>query len=81
MINSQLIEQAYAIAKERYAELGIATDEVIQKLEKIQISLHCWQGDDVGGFEKPDAKLDAAAWLVPLVMKKSITKFPKKLAN
>ena len=37
MIITQLIEQAYKIAKERYAEMGIETDDVIKKLEKIQI--------------------------------------------
>jgi L-rhamnose isomerase len=51
------IEQAYEIAKQRYAEFGIDTDETIQKLKKIAISLHCWQGDDVGGFETAGAEL------------------------
>jgi L-rhamnose isomerase len=53
MINSQLIEKAGEIAQERYANFGIVTGDVIQKLEKIQISLHCWQGDVVTGYEKP----------------------------
>ena len=47
------IEQAYALAKERYAALGVDTDAALQKLATIPISLHCWQGDDVGGFEDP----------------------------
>lgn len=51
------IEQAYAIAKERYAELGIDTDAALAKLQKISLSLHCWQADDVTGFENPDAQL------------------------
>jgi L-rhamnose isomerase len=51
------IEQAYEIAKQRYAEFGVDTDETIQKLKKIAISLHCWQGDDVGGFETAGAEL------------------------
>jgi L-rhamnose isomerase len=46
-------EQAYALAKERYAALGVDTDAALQKLATIPISLHCWQGDDVGGFEDP----------------------------
>ena len=45
------IEQAFALAKERYAELGVDVDAALAQVEKIQISLHCWQGDDVGGFE------------------------------
>lgn len=64
MIKTHLVEQAYAIARERYAEMGVNTDEVIKKLEKVQISLHCWQGDDVGGFERPDAKLGVGGTLV-----------------
>ncbi len=51
------IEKAYQIAKEQYAELGIDTDRVISDMESVNISLHCWQTDDVGGFEKPDAEL------------------------
>jgi L-rhamnose isomerase len=43
--------KAYDLAKEAYAAFGINTDEVLKKMEEIQISLHCWQGDDVTGFE------------------------------
>jgi len=43
--------KVYEAAKERYSELGADTDEAIEQLSKIAISLHCWQGDDVGGFE------------------------------
>lgn len=56
-MNKQNIEQAYAIAKERYAELGVDTDAALAKLQKISLSLHCWQADDVTGFENPDAQL------------------------
>jgi len=45
------IEKAYGLAKERYAGLGVDTDQAMQRVAKIPISLHCWQGDDVGGFE------------------------------
>ena len=45
------IEKAFALAKERYAELGVDVDAAIERVNKIQISLHCWQGDDVAGFE------------------------------
>jgi len=51
------IEQAYELAKQRYAELGVDTDDVIKRLKKIPVSLHCWQGDDVGGFETAGAEL------------------------
>ena len=51
------IEQAYALAKDRYAELGVSTDKTIKRLAAIPISLHCWQGDDVGGFEQTGSEL------------------------
>ena len=51
------IQDAYVMAKERYALLGVDTDQAIGKLLQIPISLHCWQGDDVGGFESPGAEL------------------------
>ena len=41
----------YELAKKLYADLGIDTDLAIEKLKNIPISLHCWQGDDVLGFE------------------------------
>jgi L-rhamnose isomerase len=50
-MNTQRIQQSYEIAKERYAALGIDTDKAIATLEKTPISLHCWQTDDVMGFE------------------------------
>lgn len=45
----------YEAAKKRYAEFGIDTEEVIANLGKSEISVHCWQGDDVGGFDSKDA--------------------------
>ncbi len=50
-------EQAYTLAKEAYAELGVDTEQALAALSKIPLSLHCWQGDDVGGFEAPDSAL------------------------
>jgi len=47
----------YTIAKERYAAIGVDIDLAIDTLKQISISLHCWQGDDVGGFEDPDRGL------------------------
>jgi len=51
------IESAYTIAKERYAILGVDTEKALAALKPISISLHCWQGDDVGGFENPGGEL------------------------
>jgi L-rhamnose isomerase len=45
------VEQSFALAKERYAGLGVDVDRALDRLAKVPISLHCWQGDDVGGFE------------------------------
>jgi len=42
---------SYKEAQKKYAKIGIDTEKVIKELGKIAISLHCWQGDDVGGFE------------------------------
>jgi L-rhamnose isomerase len=56
-MNKIQIEKAYQLAKEQYAELGVNTDTVIEKMQEVVISLHCWQTDDVGGFETPDATL------------------------
>lgn len=43
--------KSYPAAKEAYAELGVDTEAALRALAEIPISLHCWQGDDVGGFE------------------------------
>lgn len=51
------IEDGYAVAKERYAALGVDTDAALTTLTRVPISLHCWQGDDVGGFEADDVEL------------------------
>jgi len=52
-----VIDKAYQLAKEQYAELGVDTDKVISEMDNLSISLHCWQTDDVGGFEKPGSVL------------------------
>jgi len=48
---------SYSFAQETYAALSVDTEAVIRKLTSVPISLHCWQGDDVGGFENPEAGL------------------------
>ena len=53
-----LIHQAYEIAKERYAELGIDTEKVLEQLQNFHLSMHCWQADDVKGFEVQAGALD-----------------------
>jgi len=50
-------KKTYQLAKEQYAKYKIDTDEALNKLKNIPISVHCWQGDDCGGFEKPDTVL------------------------
>jgi len=45
--------QAYVLAQERYAALGVNTEQALAQLARTPLSLHCWQGDDVGGFEDP----------------------------
>ena len=50
-MNTTHIQKSYELAKERYAALGVDTDQAIATLEKTPISLHCWQTDDVMGFE------------------------------
>ena len=54
-MKAELIEKAYAVAKDRYAAIGVDTDAVLNQLQQQQISLHCWQTDDVVGFERNDA--------------------------
>ncbi len=49
------IKAAFELSKERYAELGVDAEKALSTLDKIPVSLHCWQGDDVGGFELTEA--------------------------
>ena len=51
------IQSAYELAKERYASLNVDVEQALRRLENVSISLHCWQGDDVGGFENPGGEL------------------------
>ena len=46
-----MIEKQYELAKEQYAAIGVDTEKAIAALEKVAVSMHCWQGDDVIGFE------------------------------
>jgi L-rhamnose isomerase len=51
------MSEAYPLAQNRYADLGVDTEDALLKLGKIPLSLQCWQGDDVGGFEQSLATL------------------------
>ncbi|MCL2772009.1 MAG: L-rhamnose isomerase [Oscillospiraceae bacterium] len=51
-------QKSYETAKEIYASLGVDTDKAIEAMKKFTLSIHCWQGDDVGGFENSGASLD-----------------------
>ncbi len=59
MKQKEKITEAYTIAKEQYAEYGIDINEVLKKLDQIPISLHCWQTDDVTGFEISEDTLES----------------------
>lgn len=50
-MKSENITKAYKLAQERYAELGIDTEKVLSQLQDFHLSMHCWQADDVAGFE------------------------------
>ena len=56
-MNEGTVKQAYEIAKERYAKLGIDTDKVLQQMQDFHLSMHCWQADDVAGFENRGGSL------------------------
>ncbi|WP_145599841.1 L-rhamnose isomerase [Yersinia frederiksenii] len=55
MTNS--IEQAWELAKQRFAAVGVDVDAALTRLDTLPVSMHCWQGDDVTGFENPDGVL------------------------
>lgn len=51
------IQKVYEIAKQRFADIGVNTEQAMASLDKLPVSIHCWQGDDVAGFEKQDGAL------------------------
>jgi L-rhamnose isomerase len=57
MSTETMIAKAYELARQQYGELGVDTEKAMEMLSRVSLSLHCWQGDDVGGFEKPAAVL------------------------
>ena len=54
-MKEELIQRAYELAKERYAAIGVDVEKAMDALQKISLSLHCWQADDVAGFEAQGA--------------------------
>ena len=56
-MKEQQIKQAFEFAKARYTEFGVDVDKAISELDKLSISLHCWQADDVKGFEISEGDL------------------------
>lgn len=54
---TKLIEQAFELARQRYAAIGVDVEQVMAQLDTIPVSMHCWQGDDVRGFENPQGAL------------------------
>jgi len=54
---TQAIEQAFALAKQRFADIGVDVDAALAQLDQLPVSMHCWQGDDVRGFENPQGAL------------------------
>ena len=51
------VEKAYSLAQERHAALGVDTGQALERLAQVSLSLHCWQGDDLGGFETSGGEL------------------------
>ncbi|MEA4949136.1 MAG: L-rhamnose isomerase, partial [Petrimonas sp.] len=56
-MKEEQIKKEYAAAKEQYAVLEVDVEKAIEKLNSVSISIHCWQADDVSGFENPDGEL------------------------
>ncbi|AXF75881.1 L-rhamnose isomerase [Erwinia tracheiphila] len=54
---TRAIEQAFDLAKQRFAAIGIDVNAAMTRLDNVPVSMHCWQGDDVRGFENPQAAL------------------------
>src|ERR1700722_18982475 len=57
MASKNHIQPASALARELFAEHGVDAERALRKLARIPISLHCWQGDDVRGFENSGSEL------------------------
>ena len=56
-MKTELITKAYEVAKERYAAIGVDTEKVLEQMQNFHLSMHCWQADDVAGFENQGGSL------------------------
>ena len=56
-MKTELISKAYEVAKERYAAVGVDTEKVLKQMQDFHLSMHCWQADDVAGFENQGGTL------------------------
>lgn len=56
-MKEELINKAYEVARERYAAIGVDTEKVLQLMQDFHLSMHCWQADDVTGFEPREGGL------------------------
>ncbi len=54
---TKLIDQAFELARQRFAAVGVDVESALSRLDTLPISMHCWQGDDVRGFENPQGAL------------------------
>jgi len=60
--HSPAVKRAYELAQERYLAAGVNSEQARYMLATFRISLHCWQGDDVGGFETSASSLGGGLW-------------------
>ncbi|NLX65313.1 MAG: L-rhamnose isomerase [Bacteroidales bacterium] len=72
-MKEEQLKKAYEDAKAQYASLGVDVDKAVEKLNNLSISIHCWQADDVLGFENPDGELTGGI--------KATGNFPGKARN
>jgi L-rhamnose isomerase len=57
-MNEKLVREAFAMASDRYAEIGVDAEKAVKAADAVPLSIHCWQGDDVGGFERAGSSLE-----------------------
>ena len=56
-MKTELVTKAYEVAKERYATIGVDPETVVEQMQNFHLSMHCWQADDVAGFENQGGSL------------------------
>ena len=73
MKKEELIQKAYEIAVERYAAVGVDTEKVLKTMQDFHLSLHCWQADDVAGFEVQAGSLTEVSRQPVIIRAKLVT--------